>query len=174
LHGGSLEVASQGIGRGATFTVTLPRLLAENPPARAPRAGPEVRLHGLTILVTDDDADSRDVARQALERAGARVVVASSAAEALTVLQREVFDVLVCDIQMPDMDGCALLKTASERMPGRSPLAAVAVTAHAGEMEQARVRAAGYQQVVIKPYDFIQLTQAVADAAAARSREPRT
>jgi signal transduction histidine kinase/ActR/RegA family two-component response regulator len=173
LHGGSLEVASQGIGRGATFTVTLPRLLDQNPPARAARAGPEVRLHGLSILVTDDDADSRDVARQALERAGARVVVASSASDALDVLQRETFDVLVCDIQMPDMDGCALLKTALERQSGGT-IAAVAVTAHAGETEQARVRSAGYQQVVIKPYDFIQLTQAVADAAAASPRESRT
>jgi signal transduction histidine kinase/ActR/RegA family two-component response regulator len=165
LHGGRLDAESPGLGQGATFTVVLPRLLADVAPAREPRRRDLVRLDGVVrVLVTDDDRDARDVARQALAAAGARVVLAGNAAETLAAREHQTFDVFVCDIQMPDVDGCTLLKQVRSRpngTDGRIP--AVAVTAHAGVAEQDRVRAAGYDQVVIKPYDFSVLTRAISD-----------
>jgi CheY-like chemotaxis protein/two-component sensor histidine kinase len=166
LHQGELRASSPGPGKGATFTVVLPKLLAQAAPAREPRARAEVHLDGLAVLVTDDDADAREVAREALSTAGARVVVAADAAGALTAIDNQEFDVFVCDIQMPKVDGYGLLSEMRQRTSRQGRFVpAVAVTAHAGVAEQERVRRAGYQEIVIKPYDFTTLAEAVAEAA---------
>ena len=168
LHQGRLEASSPGPGEGATFRIVLPSSLGESAPARQARARGATRLDGLTILVTDDDADARTVAEEALSGAGARVVSASGADEALRASMTEVFDLVVCDLQMPDLDGYGLLRELRARASakGRS-FPAVAVTAHASVAEQTRARAAGFQQVVTKPYDFSVLIDAAAQATTA-------
>src|SRR5687767_443959 len=119
-HGGTVSAHSAGEGRGATFTVRLPVVAAYAEeaqgavqPSSAP-AGPgraDTRsLEGITVLVVDDDADSRDVVAVFLETARASVLTAASAAEALTVLQNEAVDVLVADIAMPGEDGYSLIQ----------------------------------------------------------------
>ena len=70
----------------------------------------------------------------------------------------------VCDIQMPDIDGYALLQVIRERTSHGRFMPAVAVTAHATMADQARIRRTGYQEIVIKPYEFSALTKAVAEA----------
>ncbi len=166
LHHGRLEAASAGPGQGATFTITLPRSLGESAPARQSRPGGTVRLTGLTVLVTDDDADARTVAEEALVAAGARVVVAADESESLSAVTEEEFDVFVCDLQMPRLDGYGLLREIRKQLAPRGRfLPAIAVTAHASVAEQVRARRAGFQQVVTKPYDFPVLVAAVAEAA---------
>jgi signal transduction histidine kinase/CheY-like chemotaxis protein len=166
MHHGRLEASSAGPGSGATFTVVLPGLPADAVPSwdRSPDA--RVRLDGLTVLVVDDDADAREVARQALEPAGARVTVAASAAEALSALTRESIDVFICDIQMPDLDGCTLLRVIRG---DRHTMPAVAVTAHAGLAEQDRMREAGYGRIITKPYPFTELVETVSVAVASQA-----
>ena len=174
LHQGRLEASSPGPGQGATFTIVLPRSLGESAPAREARAGGVIRLDGLRVLVTDDDADARMVAEEALSGAGARVAVAADAVDALSASARTDFDAFVCDLQMPEVDGYALLRDLRARAAskGRS-LPAVAVTAHASVTEQTRARQAGFQQVVTKPYDFAVLVTAVAQVTRLTLQVPR-
>src|SRR5215510_9695280 len=98
LHGGTITAASEGAGRGATFTVTLPRRhpeLIAPPPAVAPSEartggsiilGAALSLEGVSVLVVDDQEEARELLVQALAEYGAHVTAASSGAEALALL----------------------------------------------------------------------------------------
>jgi PAS domain S-box-containing protein len=153
LHGGTVAVASDGPGRGATFSVQLPLLAVTsgNPPVDAPPsfAGQKL-LAGLDVLVVDDDADARDVLVLALQQQGAGVVTAASAAEALAALDGRRFDTLVADIAMPGVDGYALIRRVRERgewMPS------VAVTAHARREDRQAALAEGFDVHLSKPVE---------------------
>src|SRR4030095_15233123 len=120
LHGGSVKAESQGLGLGATFTVTLPLTGARLPPARLPREAARPRiapvvpgahrlpaLHGVRILAVDDEADARELVRAILGQCGAEVTAVPGVRAALEELDRASFDVLVSDIVMPEEDGYA-------------------------------------------------------------------
>jgi signal transduction histidine kinase/DNA-binding NarL/FixJ family response regulator len=153
LHGGTIEVASAGVGRGATFRVTFPPAAATVPDA-APVPRRE-RLGGARILVVDDEADSRDLLLQLLASWGARPAGAGSAREALALAARERPDLLVSDIAMPGEDGCSLVQELrrSERSLGQLPIPAVALTAFARPEDRRRVLAAGFDAHVAKPVE---------------------
>ena len=119
LHGGRVEAASEGAGKGAVFSVELPvaGIPSYEPPVtrgRAPRSEPPFEhtldLAGVRILVVDDQSDARDIIGTSLEQYGAEVRVAESTASALTALEKWPFDVLVSDIGMPVDDGYVLIK----------------------------------------------------------------
>src|SRR5262249_41280007 len=107
LHGGLINVESLGKDKGSTFTVTLPRLRqsdfeteSEASHSRTAEKVPEIPLRGLRILVVDDDPDTCDFLVAALEHSGAAVLAASSAKEALHIIQRDHLDLLISDIAM--------------------------------------------------------------------------
>jgi signal transduction histidine kinase len=175
-HGGSVEAASDGLGKGAAFTVTLP-IRAVNTAGEPvevadtngatehdreePPSGVDSRLEQVRALVVDDDRDSIDLLRVVLEGAGARVTTATSAREALAILEGlGPFDVLVSDIAMPEMDGCALLREIRSRAQG-AELPAIALTAYARKEDADRVKRAGYDQHLSKPVDEARLLEAV-------------
>ena len=112
LHGGTITAASEGLGRGAEFTLSLPLFQARaagHPGATSlPPGVPS--LEAVTVLLVDDDPDTREVAERILKDQGAVVIVASSGAEALSVLEVRRPDVVVSDISMPEMDGYELLR----------------------------------------------------------------
>jgi signal transduction histidine kinase len=178
LHGGTIDVHSDGDGRGARFTVALPiaaprgRAASEPGATAAPEPGPLVRaaqpdLVGLEILVVDDEQDGRDVITEILERAHARVTVAASAAEAMDVLARIPIAVLVSDIGMPDEDGFTLMRRVRalpEHRGGRIP--AVALTAYARAIDRQQAILAGYDIHLGKPVDPGELVDVVASLAA--------
>jgi signal transduction histidine kinase/ActR/RegA family two-component response regulator len=155
VHGGRIEAESPGEGRGATFTVTLP--LRTEPTAHAVTLGPPVpvlgpRLDGLSVLVVEDDADSRVWLKGVLEDLGADVLIASSVQEALDTFQREGPGVLVSDIRLPDGDGYELLarvRAADARAGRHTP--AVALTAYPRVEDRARALEAGFEMHVPKP-----------------------
>jgi signal transduction histidine kinase/CheY-like chemotaxis protein len=161
LHGGTIAAASQGIGHGATLTVTLPLAPAAAPDAPEPPPAPELSavplvpdmLAGLTVLAVDDDADARELMRNMLTAYGAEVVVAADAEEALETFRRQPdrFRLLVSDIGMPGMDGYGLLREIRRHGGRGSSIPAVAVTAYASAEDAARARAAGYRVHVPKP-----------------------
>ncbi len=172
LHGGTVQAESPGSGQGATFTVVLPlaasRPLGETPPEPfAPIRDEEPRppLAGLRLLAVDDEPDTLDVMAELLAMRGAEVATASSADQALEVLQRFDPDVLVSDISMPGRDGYDLIR---EVRTGRGPeeLPAVAVTAFAGPEDRRRALDAGFQVHMAKPVDPGELVSVIARLAA--------
>src|SRR5206468_728175 len=109
LHGGRVEAYSDGVGKGARFTVRLP-LLDEDTSRQAPGADRLAQnVAGVRILLVDDVEDVVTTCQALLEMHGAVVWGATSGAEALEILARQEVDLLVSDISMPGMDGYALL-----------------------------------------------------------------
>jgi signal transduction histidine kinase len=178
LHGGAIGAHSDGEGRGARFTVRLPIAARRGHAASEPGASaasepgprgriPQADLDGLAVLVVDDEQDGRDVITEILERAHARVMVAASAAEAMELLARARFAVLVSDIGMPDEDGFTLIRrvrTLPEHRGGRIP--AVALTAYARAVDRQQALLAGYDVHLGKPVDPGELVEVVASLAA--------
>ena len=176
LHGGTVHAASQGLGRGATFTVCLPiaageprgghaavpgerRLAAStaSPVSRVPR------LDGLRILVVDDSADGRALTSLLLTQAGASVSAAASVQEALHTIDVERPDALVSDIGLPGEDGYDLIRLIRQHEAEHGGfLPAVALTGFARAEDRARVIAAGFQAHVPKPVEPGELTAAIA------------
>jgi signal transduction histidine kinase/ActR/RegA family two-component response regulator len=159
LHGGLVEAESDGEGRGAMFTVTLP-LRPLQMPLQLPRgdtdpgldAGELAVLRGLHVLVVDDEPDTRAVAAAVLERCGCRVSLADGAAPAFALFERDRPDVLLVDLAMPGEDGYSLLRRVRERaLDEGGQVPAAALTAHASTEDRARALAAGFQMHLAKP-----------------------
>jgi CheY-like chemotaxis protein len=111
-------------------------------------------LEAVRVLVVEDDDDSREMTRLALEAAGAQVTVAASADEALGVLARQVPDVVLSDISMPGQDGRTLvrkMRTLLKKHPTRVP--AVALTALGSREDRVASREAGFHYHLDKPVD---------------------
>jgi CheY-like chemotaxis protein len=126
------------------------------------------RLHGATVILAEDDDDSRDLLAFALETFGARVVSAPCARAALALVDTVVPTVLVSDISMPDEDGYWLVTEMRKILGPRGvSLPAVACTALARDEALERALAAGFQRFVSKPVDPLDLCAAVAEAIGA-------
>jgi CheY-like chemotaxis protein/two-component sensor histidine kinase len=158
LHGGSIHVESDDT-RGVTFSLFLP--LEQVPPAIAPSRDPHrettdyrghSRLLGLTVLLVDDEEDSREVVAGILSHYGAVVLPAACVADALAALRRERIDVLVTDIAMPGEDGYDLIHRLRKLKVG-TELPAAALTAFASEDDRKRALEAGFQVHLSKPID---------------------
>ncbi|WP_414585081.1 PAS domain S-box protein [Scytonema sp. PCC 10023] len=164
LHGGTVEADSPGQNLGATFTVRLPLNVVEQKLSYSNDSLKEsvTDLAGIQILVVDDDADMRDLAAFILTQSGAQVTTAASAAQALTLLNQSVPDLLLCDIGMPEMDGYSLIRQIrkwSARQGGS--IKAIALTAYAGEINQQQALAAGFQMHISKPVEPEMLVQTI-------------
>jgi CheY-like chemotaxis protein/anti-sigma regulatory factor (Ser/Thr protein kinase) len=172
MHQGTVEVQSPGEGRGSTFIVCLPlaegHQTAEMPPDGAFTASDNdtSSLAGLCILVVDDEADARTLARRVLEERGAEVVAVGSAAEALEAMDRaRGVSVVVTDIGMPDRDGYDFIKD-MRAMPGDAGrVPAIALTALARDEDRKRTLLAGYQVHISKPVDPAELVMVIATLA---------
>lgn len=179
LHGGSVAATSPGAGQGATFTVRLPiapiyqidqdggRI---HPAARdlLPEAECPERLDGLSILVVDDEPDTRELLRTGLENCGAKVSLAASVSEALKAIKDAEPDLVISDIGMPGEDGYDLIRKlrSSPGKGGRVP--AIALTAYARVEDRLKALRSGYQMHVPKPVELTELV-AVADSLVKRS-----
>jgi CheY-like chemotaxis protein len=170
-HNGSVEVQSAGEGQGATFVVRLPLAVdRQRPPVyrSADSPHPAWSLSGVSVLVVDDDDESRSVVAAYLENHQARVLTAASAGEALDLLQRERVDVLLADVAMPGEDGYALLrKLRALRATQASMIPAAALTAFARDEDRQEALQAGFQMHLTKPIDAGALVAAVASLSGA-------
>jgi CheY-like chemotaxis protein len=102
--------------------------------------------------MVDDDADTRDYISFLLEQAGAEVILATSANEALQLLWQSTPDILLSDIGMPDMDGYMLMQQVRKLPPEQGGnIKAIALTAYAGEINQQQAIAAGFSKHIAKP-----------------------
>lgn len=174
MHGGTVAAASDGPGRGASFTVSLP-IRATQPPAEAPAAPhaedgvstsplvPDV-LAGARVLIVDDDPDARELVREVLRASGAETATAGSVLDAIRALDAERFDVVVSDIGMPHVDGYSLMRRLRARPPARGgAVPAIALTAYARDVDRTDAERVGYQRHLAKPIAPEVLVAAVAE-----------
>jgi len=191
MHGGSVTAESEGEGRGARFTVTLPTLAASgvtlsllasqdcnldfSDPGqeRYPEDSEEEHLDlepdilkGVRILAVDDQADTRELIILALSRYGAEVRACSSAIEACTMIENWKPEVIVSDIGMPGEDGYDLMRKIRALTPeSGGTIPAVALTGYAGAVDASKAYAAGYQVHMTKPVELFELAATVASLA---------
>jgi PAS domain S-box-containing protein len=165
MHGGSVTATSGGLGQGACFAVRLPAM--REVPATfkgddATRRGPLdatgqadalPRLDGCTVLLVEDDPDSRRLLQIVLETQGAQVCACGSAVAALEAAQTKPADIVVSDIGMPGTDGYAFIRMLrdQEARAGRAAVPAIALTAYAQASDRERALGSGFQRHVAKP-----------------------
>lgn len=173
LHGGSVRVKSPGENLGSTFIVALPISHVRNEGRELSTARVATmdsldqvelpRLDGIRVLVVDDDQDGRALVARILEGQGANPVCAASAAEALALLSREQFDLLLSDIGMPDINGFELINRVRELDKSRPrPLPAIALTAYARTEDRQRCLLAGFHMHLSKPTEARELIASIA------------
>ena len=174
-HGGTVQAESPGRGLGATFTVRLPVLSAQEVGDAERRAirgaataanGP-ARLDGIRVVLIEDDDDGRMMLTILLELAGAKVAAAGSVHEALALLDTIRPDVIVSDVGMPDEDGFALIRRVRAReVEGGGSVPAIALTGYVRPEDRARLLAGGFQQHLRKPVEPGEIVAAIASLAA--------
>ena len=176
LHGGTVRAASEGEGKGATFTIKLPLMPVHVKPHLGERVHPTVdlgvpfdntpALNGVRVLIVDDEVDSRELLVAALEECEAKVIAVASASEALEAVSRFNPDVLVSDIGMPLEDGYSLIRKVrqlSAEQGGEIP--AIALTAYARAEDRMKAIASGFQMHISKPVEPAELATVVASLA---------
>jgi PAS domain S-box-containing protein len=160
IHHGTITVASEGIGKGATFRVRLP--LTEKRPSATP-VDHTTRLRKIRVLVVEDDADARALISRILTDAGAQVSDVSSADDAMTKIKADPPDLLVSDIGMPQLDGYQLLRNVRSAGFDEHRLPAIALTAFSRVQDRADAMAAGFQVHLAKPVKAEALMAAVSN-----------
>ena len=161
-HGGKAWAESEGLGMGSRFIVALPLsdsgAIQDNAPEVRPEGARDQKsLAGINVLVVEDDPDSREVLQLFLEQNGASVRAADSARAAmaeLTETGRDLPDVIVSDLAMPEEDGYSLVSRIRQLTPehgGRIP--ALALSAFASVESRQRAFESGFQRYLTKPFE---------------------
>ncbi|MES1240903.1 MAG: CHASE domain-containing protein [Acidobacteriota bacterium] len=177
LHGGSLSVASDGRGRGSTFTVRLPSgrpaslpETREVAPAPLPPEPAEIRPEKpLRILLVEDHADTAEAMADLLRATGYQVMVAGSVSEGMALADAALqgrrrddrIDLVLSDIGLPDGSGLDLMSELSQRYGLRG----IALTGYGMEEDVARSREAGFSRHLTKPVNLEQLETAIRQVA---------
>jgi PAS domain S-box-containing protein len=180
LHGGTVTVASAGLGQGASFSVVLPLrpvtptsiLMADGPldPADSSPEASRALLAGARLLVVDDQNDARELIVTVLEDAGAIVTQAHTVLAALAALATHPTDLVISDIGMPEEDGYSFIARLRQSEPPIRDLPAIAVTAFARVEDRVRALGAGFNEHVSKPIDPGALVEVAARFVATRGR----
>jgi CheY-like chemotaxis protein len=168
LHGGEVRAHSDGANKGAVFTVRLALAKTQRTPVQSAggvnvdAADPFRTLHGLRVLVVDDEADVRGAVAGLLERAGATVMALESGSAIESALIEFAPQVLVLDISMPGEDGYSLIRRIrrlSREDGGRVP--AISLTAHARAEDRQRAIQSGFQAHLPKPLNLAALVSTI-------------
>jgi CheY-like chemotaxis protein len=151
LMGGRLEVAS-AVGQGSTFSFVLEFCIAEAPSLPPVRSSFTRSDRPLAVLLAEDGAVNQLLVKRLLEKAGHTVTVVDTGAKAVEAVACTHYDVVLMDIQMPEMDGFeATISIRAREMNGRRRVPVIALTAHAMEGDRERCLAAGMDGYISKP-----------------------
>lgn len=159
IHGGRIEAFSEGLDRGATFTVHMPTVsspaIQGDGQTTLAHNGDEKR--GVRILLVDDHEDTNHVMKLLLERQGYNVSSATTFRQGLELGSAESFDLLISDIGLPDGSGLDLIKELS----ARKPVKAIALSGFGMEGDIQRSREAGFSEHLTKPVTFQKLYEII-------------
>jgi two-component system, sensor histidine kinase len=164
LHGGTVDASSDGPGRGSTFTVRLPGVIAPiidapSAPQSEKKAGPR------RILVAEDNADFRAGLKELLMLKGHEVYEAADGPGAVETMLRENPEVALIDIGLPGLDGYEVARRV-RRAPGGPDLVLIALTGYGMEADRRRVREAGFDFHLVKPATPEQLDEVLSQIKA--------
>ena len=180
MHGGDVRGESAGLNQGATFTISLPVLVARNlsapdergqPLATAPDPANMEELAGIRVLAVDDDLDSLEALARILTNRHADVKTAASTAQALELFASFRPNVVLSDIGMPGQDGYEFVRRLRQ-LPGGAAVPAAALTALARSEDRMRALQAGFQTHIAKPVAPAELVAVVRSLAALHPNLP--
>jgi CheY-like chemotaxis protein/HPt (histidine-containing phosphotransfer) domain-containing protein len=156
LHGGTIQIDSMP-GKGSIFTIQIPFGKSEKTvlnEASFPITTPLNPLNGIRILIVEDDELNQEVAMRTLKQWNIEVDIAESGATALSKLEKSAFDLILMDLQMPEMDGFETTRRIrSQFSPPLSQIPIIAVTAFVSDEAEARSFEAGMNDYLPKPFE---------------------
>jgi signal transduction histidine kinase/ActR/RegA family two-component response regulator len=163
LHGGQIGVDSQE-GRGACFWFEIPLQAAQSTDLLVALTDDNLSEEALSILVVDDNKVNLMVAQLQLQKCwpNAQITTVDSGAQALSLIDQQLFDVALIDMIMPDMDGMQVTRQIRQQFPAiaaRMPI--LALTANTNPVDRERCLAAGMNEVLHKPMDTVMLMRTV-------------
>jgi signal transduction histidine kinase len=158
MHGGSVRVSSEGVGKGSEFAIEMPVVVehAEAPAAvSAPHAAEPKRANGKStrILVADDNEDGVETLKLLLTMLGNEVCTARDGVEALEAAKNFEPSIAILDLGMPRVDGYEAARRIRE-LPGAAAMKLIALTGWGQQEAQRRSREAGYDHHLVKPVDL--------------------
>jgi signal transduction histidine kinase/ActR/RegA family two-component response regulator len=181
MHGGSVDAASDGEGKGSTFRVRLPVMIVHDPVSQEPREHPRTEtlaplkglrsLAGIRVMAVDDEEDALGLLRVVLEAAGAEVFAIASAPDALKRLADLRPDVIVVDLGMPQIDGFEFIERVRTSSDGHiRDIPAAALTAFARSEDRTKALERGFEMHLAKPVEPGELVAAIATLVRRRAR----
>lgn len=165
LQNGSVHVSSM-VGKGSVFSFTVPYELGASTSVEVLNNSKEgmpqlPSLHSLKILVAEDNLINQKVVKNTLTRQGAQVTIAGNGQEAIAQMKQASFDVILMDIQMPEVDGYKATRYIRQVMKNDIPI--IAMTADALKGEEEKCLEAGMDGYISKPFEPTALYQLIAD-----------
>ncbi len=122
------------------------------------------------VLIVDDEKDFLDIMTERMDARGMEVSTATSAEDALKMVQKESYDAVIMDLMMPEMDGFKALKLFKETRP---EVAIILLTANVPEEKCIEAIKLGAMDVIEKPADLNLLTQKIEEAKAMKMKKPK-
>jgi CheY-like chemotaxis protein len=161
LHGGAIQAASPGPGRGSEFTVRLPLLDAapctpDAPAEQDAQAGGAEAAETMRVLVVDDNRDAAEALAMALGMVGCDTRMAHTAQSALALTPSFGPDAVLLDIGLPDLNGYELARRL-RKLPGGAALKVIATTGWGQDKDRQRAFEAGCDHHLTKPIDVERL-----------------
>jgi PAS domain S-box-containing protein len=163
LHAGKIWAESDGLNKGSSFSVSLPNTSHSAEPQIAVTAAPTLQTaipRRLRLLVVEDSSDVLLLIRQELEWSGYEVYAAKNGSVAFEIAKRELPDLIISDIKMPEIDGYQLIRMVRE-VPELAKVPAIAMTGFGMERDIEMAKAVGYSAHLVKPIDMDQMYQLI-------------
>ena len=171
MHGGTVQVFSEGEGKGCEFVVRLPLSDAQEtpaePPARLPGPTHGSLNEGATIVVVEDQADSREALCELLSQEGFACRTAENGADGLALIDEVLPDVAILDVGLPGMDGFEIARRLRAD-PRHSGMFLIALTGYGQAAERERGREAGFDEHLVKPVNVEEFLRLLAELRASQ------